>query len=85
MLAAALRLPGLHYGLPFPLLNPDEASIVPRAWELAHGGGFDPGWYDYPSLSFAVLAPFQAFADAPSYAAARAVAAVLGIAGVAAA
>ncbi len=85
VLAAALRVPGLRYGLPFPLLNPDEASIVPRAWELAHGGGLDPGWYDYPSLSFSVLAPFQALADAPSYGAARAVAAALGIAGVAAA
>ncbi|MCP9485434.1 MAG: hypothetical protein MSC30_06215 [Gaiellaceae bacterium MAG52_C11] len=85
VLAAGLRLPGLGYGLPFPLLNPDEASIVPRAWELAHGGGLDPGWYDYPSLLFVVLAPFQVFADGPSYGAGRAVAAVLGIAGVAAA
>ena len=83
-LAAALRLPGLRYGLPFPLLSPDESSIVPRAWELAHGGGLDPGWYDYPSLLFSVLAPFQAFAETPSYGAARAVAAFLGIAGVAA-
>jgi 4-amino-4-deoxy-L-arabinose transferase-like glycosyltransferase len=82
VLAAALRLPGLRYGLPFPLLNPDEASIVPRAWELVHGGGLDPGWYDYPSLLFTVLAPLQAFADTPSYAAARAGAAFLGIAGV---
>ena len=84
-LAAALRLPGLEYGLPFPLLNPDEGSIVPRAWELVHGGGLDPGWYDYPSLLLELLAPFQAFADAPSYGAARAVAALLGLAGVAAA
>ena len=85
LLAAALRLPGLRYGLPFPLLNPDEASIVPRAWELAHGGRLDPGWYDYPSLLFSILAPFQLFADAPSYAGGRAVAAAIGVAGVAAA
>ncbi|MGI9110698.1 MAG: glycosyltransferase 87 family protein [Gaiellaceae bacterium] len=84
-LAAALRVPGLEYGLPFPLLNPDEESIVPRGWALAHGGGLDPGWYDYPSLLFTLLAPFQLFADAPSYAAARAVAAAMGIAGVPAA
>lgn len=84
-LAAALRLPGLEYGLPFPLLNPDEASIVPRAWELVHGGGLDPGWYDYPSLLIELMAPFQAFADAPSYGAARALAALVGLAGVAAA
>ncbi|MEJ7568767.1 MAG: glycosyltransferase family 87 protein [Gaiellaceae bacterium] len=85
LLAAALRLPGLRYGLPFPLLNPDEESIVPRAWELAHGGGLDPGWYDYPSLLFALLAPFQAFADEPSYLAGRVVAAAVGIGGVGAA
>ena len=83
LLAAALRLPGLRYGLPFPLLNPDEESIVPRAWELAHGGGLDPGWYDYPSLLLSILAPFQVFADAPSYGIGRAVAAALGLAGVA--
>ena len=50
LLAAALRLVGIRYGLPYPLLNPDEANIVPRAWEMSHGGGLDPGWYDYPSL-----------------------------------
>lgn len=84
-LAAALRLPGLWYGLPFPLLNPDEESIVPRAWEIVHGGGLDPGWYDYPSLLLELLAPVQAFFDEPSYGAARVVAALLGIVGVAAA
>ena len=32
-LAAALRLIGIEYGLPFGgLLNPDEQNIVPRAW-----------------------------------------------------
>ena len=58
---------------------------MPRAWELVHGGGLDPGWYDYPSLLFLLLAPFQAFADAPSYGAGRGVAAGLGLIGVAAA
>ena len=84
-LAAALRLPGLRYGLPFPLLNPDEESLVPRAWQVVHGGGLDPGWYDYPSLLIALLAPFQLPFDTPSYGAARGVAATIGIAGVAAA
>jgi 4-amino-4-deoxy-L-arabinose transferase-like glycosyltransferase len=84
-LAAALRLPGLGYGLPFPLLNPDERSLVPRAWEMVNGGGLDPGWYDYPSLLLALLAPLQAAFDEPSYGAARVVAAVVGLAGVAAA
>jgi 4-amino-4-deoxy-L-arabinose transferase-like glycosyltransferase len=83
--AAALRTVGAGFGLPLPLLNPDEENIVPRAWELVHGGGLDPGWYDYPSLLFLVLAPSQVFADAPSYGAARVVAVGIGVAGVAAA
>ena len=84
-LAAGLRLVGLHYGLPYPLLNPDEASIVPRAWEMVHGGGLDPGWYDYPSLLLELVAPVQALADEPSYLAARLVAVALGLGGVGAA
>ena len=57
---------------------------MPRAWELVHGGGLDPGWYDYPSLVFLVLAPSQLGWDEPSYGAARVVAVTLGIAAVAA-
>jgi 4-amino-4-deoxy-L-arabinose transferase-like glycosyltransferase len=83
--AAVLRLVGVRYGLPFAFLNPDEESIVPRAWRMAHGGGLDPGFFDYPSLLFYVLAPFQAWADEPSYLAARLVVVALGVAGVAAA
>jgi 4-amino-4-deoxy-L-arabinose transferase-like glycosyltransferase len=83
--AAALRTVGAGFGLPLPLLNPDESNIVPRAWDIVHGGGLDPGWYDYPSLLFLVLAPSQVFADAPSYGAARVVAVGIGVAGVAAA
>lgn len=83
--AAALRIVGSGSGLPLPLLNPDEASIVPRAWEIVHGGGLDPGWYDYPSLLFLVLAPTQIGFDDPSYGTARVVAVLLGIAGVGAA
>ena len=84
-LAAGLRVVGSASGLPLPLLNPDEANIVPRAWELVHGGGLDPGWYDYPSLIFLALAPTQIGLDDPSYGAARVVAVLIGIAGVAAA
>jgi 4-amino-4-deoxy-L-arabinose transferase-like glycosyltransferase len=83
--AAALRVVGSGSGLPLPLLNPDETNIVPRAWELVHGGGLDPGWYDYPSLIFLALAPTQIGLDEPSYGAARAVAILVGILGVAAA
>ena len=85
VLGAALRVPGIAYGLPFPLLNPDERSIVPRAWELVHGGGLDPGWYDYPSLLLLVLAPLQLPFDDPSYGAARALIVAIGLGGVAAA
>jgi 4-amino-4-deoxy-L-arabinose transferase-like glycosyltransferase len=83
--AAALRLVGVRYGLPFPLLNPDEANIVPRAWRMAHGGGLDPNWFDYPSLLMYVLAPFQLWADEPDYLAARLVLVALSVAGIAAA
>ena len=85
-LAAALRLIGIEYGLPFGnLLDPDEQNIVPRAWKIVHGGGLDPHWFDYPSLLLYVLAPFQAWQDGPSYLTARLVIAAFGVAGVAAA
>ncbi len=80
-----MRLVGITYGLPYPLLNPDEQSIVPRAWEMAHGGGLDPGWYDYPSLVIEALAPAQLGLDDPSYLAGRLVVVAFGVAGVAAA
>jgi 4-amino-4-deoxy-L-arabinose transferase-like glycosyltransferase len=84
-LAAALRLVGIEYGLPFALLNPDEQSIVPRAWRMVHGGGLDPHWFDYPALVMYLLAPFQAWQAAPSYLAARVVIVVLALGAVAAA
>ena len=84
-LAAALRIVGSGYGLPFPLLDPDEANIVPRAWAVAHDAAFDPGFYDYPSLLVYLVAPFQLLADAPSYGAGRVLAIAAGIGGTAAA
>ncbi|HET8813261.1 MAG TPA: glycosyltransferase family 39 protein, partial [Gaiella sp.] len=83
--AAVLRIVGSGSGLPLALLNPDETNIVPRAWDLVHGGGLDPGWYDYPSLLFLLLAPSQIGLDAPSYGTARVVAIAIGLAGVGAA
>lgn len=83
--AGAIRLVGIEYGLPFPLLNPDEADVVPRAWRMSHGGGLDPGWFGYPNLLMYVLAPFQNWADEPSYLAARLVLVGLALAGIAAA
>ena len=84
--ATALRLVGIQYGLPFGnLLNPDEQSIVPRAWKLVHGGGGDPHWFDYPTLLMYVNAPFQAWQNEPSYLTARIVGVMLATASIAAA
>lgn len=83
--AVALRLVGIRYGLPFPLLNPDERNIVPRSWAMVHGGGADPRWYDYPSLVMYLLAPLQAWQDEPSYLAGRLAMVAIGAAGVGAA
>jgi 4-amino-4-deoxy-L-arabinose transferase-like glycosyltransferase len=83
--AGAIRVVGIQYGLPFPLLNPDEENIVPRAWRMAHGGGLDPHWFDYPSLLMYVLAPFQIWSEEPDYLAARLVLVGLALAGIAAA
>jgi 4-amino-4-deoxy-L-arabinose transferase-like glycosyltransferase len=85
--AAAIRLVGIRYGLPYGgLLNPDERQVVPRAWAIAHGGGLDPNpFFDWPSLLTYVLAPFQAWQPAPSYLTARLVVVAIGVGGVAAA
>jgi 4-amino-4-deoxy-L-arabinose transferase-like glycosyltransferase len=82
--AAALRLVGVAYAHPFALFSPDEQSIVPRAWHMAHGGGLDPHWFDYPTLLMYVLAPFQAWESHPSYISARIVVIVLALGAVAA-
>lgn len=82
--AAVLRVVGVSYAHPFALFSPDEMSIVPRAWHMAHGGGLDPHWFDYPTLLMYVLAPFQAWESHPSYLAARIVVIVLALGAVAA-
>ena len=82
--AAALRIPGLEYGLPYgTLLNPDEQSIVPRAWRIVHGGGPDPHWFDYPTLVLYVFSPFEAWQGRPSFLVARIVVLVLALGAVA--
>ena len=83
--AAILRIVGIAYGRPFPLFSPDEKSIVPRAWQMVHGGGLDPHWFDYPSLLMYLLAPFQSWQGAPSYLTARVVVLVLALGAIAAA
>lgn len=84
--ALGLRVVGLQYGLPYAtLLDPDEQSIVPRAWKMVHGFGLDPHWFDYPTLVLYAQAPFQAWDSAPSILTARIVVVLFGLAAVAAA
>ncbi len=58
---------------------------MPRAWRMSHGGGLDPDWFEYPSLLMYAIAPFQNWADEPSYLAGRIVVVTLSLAGIAAA
>ena len=84
--AAALRVVGIRYGLPYAsLLNPDEQNVVPRAWHMVHGGGADPHFFDWPTLVTYLEAPFQAWHASPSFLTARVVVVVVALAGVAAA
>jgi 4-amino-4-deoxy-L-arabinose transferase-like glycosyltransferase len=84
--AAALRLVGILYGLPYgSILNPDEQNVVPRAWGMTHGGGLNPHFFDWPTLVTYAVAPFQAWQGAPSYLTGRLVIVVFALAGVAAA
>ena len=76
---------GIRYGLPFPLLDPAEERVVPSAWRIGHGRGLEPDSFREPALLLYVLAPFQNWADEPSYLSARLVVAAFGVAGVAAA
>ncbi len=84
--AAALRLVGIQYGLPYgSLLDPDEQNVVPRAWRMTHGGGLDPHFFDWPTLVTYLLAPFQAWQSEPSYLTGRLVIVAVAVAGVGAA
>jgi 4-amino-4-deoxy-L-arabinose transferase-like glycosyltransferase len=84
--AAALRLAGIQYGLPYgSLLDPDEQNVVPRAWRMTHGGGLDPHFFDWPTLVTYALAPFQAWHAQPSFLTGRLVIVAFAVAGVAAA
>ena len=85
-IALGLRVVGLQYGLPYgTLLDPDENSIVPRAWRMVHGFGLDPHWFDYPTAVLYAQAPFQSWDDSPSILTARIVIVLFGVAAVAAA
>jgi hypothetical protein len=52
LLAAALRLWGLGYGLPHPVIRPDEELVVGKALQMSVGRIRDPGDFNYPHLVF---------------------------------
>ena len=51
VLALALRLRGVAYGLPYSFVNSDESTVVPKAFHAAQGH-LDPRFFFYPSLYF---------------------------------
>ena len=57
MVAIALRLPGLAYGLP-AVYNPDEIAILNRALALGTGH-LNPGNFVYPSFYFYALLAWE--------------------------
>jgi hypothetical protein len=58
LVAVALRLPGLGYGLP-AVYNPDETAILNRALALGTGQ-LNPGNFVYPSFYFYALLVWEA-------------------------
>lgn len=54
-LAAALRLHGITWGLPYAFVNPDEATVVQRAFHVAVENP-NPQFFYYPSFFFYLLA-----------------------------
>ena len=54
-LAAALRVPLIFAGLPY-ISYVDEGGVLHPTMRLVHSGGWDPGWYQYPSLSMYLTA-----------------------------
>ena len=55
VLAAALRLKGIAWGLPGSFINADESTVMPIAFKAAQGH-VDPGFFYYPSLYFYLVA-----------------------------
>ena len=55
LLAFALRIWGIDFGLPNTLVRPDETTLVHRALAIA-AGDLNPHFFRYPSLHFYTLA-----------------------------
>jgi 4-amino-4-deoxy-L-arabinose transferase-like glycosyltransferase len=51
VLALALRLKGVTYGLPYSFVNSDETMVIPKAFHAAQGHP-NPQFFFYPSLFF---------------------------------
>jgi 4-amino-4-deoxy-L-arabinose transferase-like glycosyltransferase len=51
VLALALRLKGVTYGLPYSFVNSDETTVIPKALHAAQGH-LNPQFFFYPSLYF---------------------------------
>jgi hypothetical protein len=84
-LAAALRLVGIHHGLPYAgLVDTGEGTVVRRGWAMAHGGGFDPHGFRAPSGFVALLGSVEAPFAHPSLLAARLLVVALAVLAVAA-
>lgn len=62
LLALALRLAGMGWGLPH-VYHPDEPGVVDRALRIAETGDLNPHFFFYPSLQFYVLAGVLKIAD----------------------
>ena len=54
-LAAILRLPLVFSGLPY-ISYIDEGGVLHPVMRLVRSGGWDPGWYQYPSLTMYLTA-----------------------------
>jgi hypothetical protein len=52
LLATALRLWGIAYGLPHPVARPDEELVVGKALQMSVGRISNPGDFNYPHLVF---------------------------------
>lgn len=88
LIAAALRLPGLSWGLRHPPVL-DERVFVENAWGMLAQGSLDHRFYEYPGLFFFLLLPGLALVvregvgpGPTAYLAARATVAGLGVLGV---
>ncbi len=55
LLALALRLQGVAWGLPYTFVNPDEGTVVPKAVHVALGH-LNPDFFYYPSFFFYLVA-----------------------------